>query len=211
MSAQGIGGDLHGYYQLHAPWYDLTRGSFLFGRKPLLTELADLWWQQNGDAAPRVLEIGCGTGRNLAWLAELWPGAQLTGLELTDAMLSQARRRLPDDVALIAGDVLDWTPSAPYDWVICSYMLSMCGTARRAIEARARSFLAPGGMLAVVDFQRTPMPWFARWMERNHVAFDPTWPERVSAGMEVRLLRDKAAYGGCWRYTSLIASATSPR
>jgi len=205
MKAQRIGGDLHGYYRMHAPWYDLTRGSFLFGRKQLLLDLGELWWERHGDSPPRVLEIGCGTGRNLSWLRSLWPGAELTGVELTDAMLEQARRRLPDAVKLIPADVLAWQHGQKYDWVICSYMLSMCGANRRAIEKRARDLLAPGGMLAIVDFHQTPLAWFERWMGRNHVGFDAAWPERAASGLEIKLQRSQSAYARCWQYASLIA------
>lgn len=55
--------------------YDLTRKYYLFGRDRLIAGLDLL-------AGGSVLELGCGTGRNLALIARRWPGAELFGLEI---------------------------------------------------------------------------------------------------------------------------------
>ena len=50
---------IQGYYALHSRIYDATRWTFLFGRESILRRSAKI-------AAPeRILEVGCGTGRNL--------------------------------------------------------------------------------------------------------------------------------------------------
>src|ERR1700730_6130275 len=41
----------------------------------------------------RVLEVGCGTGRNLSLLQDaIGPGGQLYGVDLSEGMLTEARR-----------------------------------------------------------------------------------------------------------------------
>ncbi|MDZ7659193.1 class I SAM-dependent methyltransferase [Fodinibius sp.] len=50
------------YYQLHAPIYDATRWSFLFGRTKLIKQIPAL------PANAQILEVGCGTGKNLIQL-----------------------------------------------------------------------------------------------------------------------------------------------
>lgn len=92
---------LVGYYRFHARIYDATRWSFLFGRSRILKLTAAL-----APAPARILEVGCGTGRNLLELAELFPAAQLTGVDLSGAMLDVARRKtahLGSRVRLVQG------------------------------------------------------------------------------------------------------------
>ena len=43
-------------------------------------------------ARPRGLDVGCGTGRLLAFLHDAWPGLKLTGLDLSAPYLAEARR-----------------------------------------------------------------------------------------------------------------------
>ncbi|MEE9264757.1 MAG: class I SAM-dependent methyltransferase [Vicinamibacteria bacterium] len=76
------------YYRLHARFYDATRWAFLFGREELLRQVAHRLTPQ------RVLEVGCGTGRNLPRLTELYPEANLTGVDLSPDMLAKAERTL---------------------------------------------------------------------------------------------------------------------
>src|SRR4051812_29192202 len=79
---------IEGYYRLHAQIYDATRWSFLFGRNAILTRA------RGAQPRPtRILEVGCGTGRNLRQLARLFPRAQLTGVDLSAAMLAIAQRQ----------------------------------------------------------------------------------------------------------------------
>jgi ubiquinone/menaquinone biosynthesis C-methylase UbiE len=51
------------------------------------------------DASPtRILDVGTGTGAGAFTLAQRFPDAQVLGVDLSDAMLEQARRNLPDDL-----------------------------------------------------------------------------------------------------------------
>ena len=76
------------YYRLHAKIYDVTRWSFLFGRQRII-ELAS-----KNSQPKKILEVGCGTGRNLSALAKAFPEATITGLDLSSDMLSIARNKL---------------------------------------------------------------------------------------------------------------------
>jgi S-adenosylmethionine-diacylgycerolhomoserine-N-methlytransferase len=207
----GIGTDLHGYYRLHAPIYDATRGSFLFGRSDMVDRLAGTWWEQHGERPPRVLEIGCGTGRNLARFWTHYPGAELSGVELTQAMLVRAQRRLGERARLIQGDVVSTAELGEFDIVLCAYVLSMCGDQRRRVEACARAQLAPGGLLGVVDFHASRSLGFKQWMARNHVAFDDGWLERTLGDLHECYRQVSPAYFGWWHYASLIAQRTSAK
>ncbi len=207
-----IGRDLTQYYRLHAPIYDLTRPFFLFGRERLVAEL-ERRCRAEGRMPRRILEVGCGTGRNLAALRVAFPEARLVGIDLSDAMLERARRRLRGTVQLIHGALGPIDAGAPFDIVIASYMLSMTGGEQAACIAAMRAALAPGGWLGVADFHSTPFPGFASWMARNHVRFDASLPGQLAAGTPKALvpsalqedsLATFPAYGGWWQYFTWI-------
>lgn len=202
-----IGGDLPGYYRLHAPIYDLTRPFFLFGRTAVVHRLVQCWQRQGQTRPPRVLEIGCGTGSNLALLGRLLPQAQLTGIDLAPAMLARARRRLGPEVRLLQAALGEADAGGPFDLVLASYMLSMTGSALPDCVRAAVAQLAPGGVLAVVDFERSGSKAFARWMARNHVRMDA----QLQHLLEHRLPRleggRRRAFGGLWHYLQWMGQA----
>jgi len=63
--------------------YDMTRKFYLFGRDRLISELAPA----PGD---RLLEIGCGTARNLIRVARRHPQVALYGIDASAEMLKTA-------------------------------------------------------------------------------------------------------------------------
>lgn len=198
-----IGNDLTGYYRLHAPIYDLTRPFFLFARRRLLDDLVRLS-AKSGRAPMNILEIGCGTGTNLAMLGRAWPQARLVGVDLAAPMLERAQRRLGERAQLIHGALGQVPTGGPFDLVLASYMLTMTGAEQPRCIAAARAELAPGGLLAVVDFLSTPSAGFARWMGHNHVRFDADLPSRLQAQAAPLQYASRNAFGGAWRYFSWI-------
>jgi S-adenosylmethionine-diacylgycerolhomoserine-N-methlytransferase len=153
--------------------YDFTRKYYLFGRDTLIAGLA---------AKPgiRVLEIACGTGRNLAKIAKAWPGVRLYGLDISAEMLKSAEAALGGAARLGQGDACAFDPQAllgeaAFDRVVLSYSLSMIPDWEGAFAHAARH-LAPGGELHVVDFGDLgglPGPLAAvlrAWLAKFHVA-----------------------------------------
>src|SRR5215468_6214530 len=67
--------------------YDPTRKFYLLGRDRLL----DLMQVRTND---NVLEVGCGTGRNLAILAKKYPKATFYGLDASSVMLDAAKKKI---------------------------------------------------------------------------------------------------------------------
>ena len=64
--------------------YDATRKFYLLGRDATIAAL-------DPPAGASVLEIGCGTGRNLVKTARRYPEAQIFGLDVSHEMLESAR------------------------------------------------------------------------------------------------------------------------
>jgi ubiquinone/menaquinone biosynthesis C-methylase UbiE len=65
--------------------------------------------QQLALSSAHVLEIGCGTGKNTAWLMR--EARQVVALDFSEGMLSKARQRLPDgNVQFVRHDLRETWP-----------------------------------------------------------------------------------------------------
>lgn len=196
---------LERYYRLHSHIYDATRWSFLFGRKALVREVSS-------HVRPgRILEIGCGTGKNLVSLASRFPDAEIAGLDLSKDMLERASRKFsgrPGRPALIRRDYSQPLHSLPlYDLIVFSYTLSMINPGFQQALINSRRDLAPGGMIAVVDFDDSPSDLFKSWMRINHVRMDGHLLPMLNELFEPACQTMMKAYGGLWRYFMFIGRA----
>ena len=141
-------------YGLQRHIYDATRAYYLLGRDTVLREL-DI------PKMGRVLEVGCGTGRNLIRAAALYPDAQFYGFDISSAMLETAqkavaKRGLAPRIHLAQGDATDFNADKMFgrdgfDRVFFSYTLSMIPDWRASVLQGLKA-LAPGGALEIVDF-----------------------------------------------------------
>ncbi len=190
------------YYRLHARIYDATRWTFLFGRTAILADIAIR------QKPVRILEVGCGTGKNLVSLGRRFPQAAITGLDLAEPMLEVARRKtahLGSRVGLLhrsynapVGDL------AGYDLVLFSYALSMFNPGFETAIRAAAADLVPGGCIAVVDFHATRFALFERWMGVNHVRMNAQLRPCLQELFVPVLDRVDHAYGGVWQYLTFI-------
>lgn len=157
--------------------YDASRKFYLLGRDGMIAGLAP---PQGGS----ILEIGCGTGRNLIKLAQTYPGTICYGLDVSEEMLATARRNvaragLSDRITLAQADATQFDPQAlfgrsGFDRIVISYALSMIPP-WQGVVARALQTLSPNGSLHIVDFgdqAGLPGPFKAllnRWLTLFHV------------------------------------------
>src|SRR6202047_3051969 len=158
--------------------YDGTRRYYLLGRDQLIAGLQPA-------SGASVLEIGCGTGRNLVWAARRHPDARFFGIDVSTEMLTSAisaisRHGLTDRIRVAHGDGTAFNPNflfgvASFDHVMISYSLSMIPDWRRVLQAAANS-LRPGGRFHVVDFGgQERLPGISRTLLRRWLAmFDVT-------------------------------------
>ena len=171
-------GLMDGVYRYQRHIYDLTRKYYLLGRDGLIADL-------DVPAGGAVLEIGCGTGRNLIAVGKAWPRVALYGVDISEAMLATARgcvakAGIGDRVTLAQGDACGFDPQAlfgraTFDRVFISYALSMIPDWEAALRQAARC-VAPGGRLEIVDFgqqERLPELWTRAlfgWLGAFHVS-----------------------------------------
>ncbi|MDZ7602640.1 MAG: class I SAM-dependent methyltransferase [Hoeflea sp.] len=168
---------MDGIYRHQRHIYDLTRRYYLLGRNDLIAAL-------NPPAGGTVLEIGCGTARNLILTADRYRDAKLHGIDISTEMLKSAdatvaKNGLSGRIRLALGDATRFDAGAlfgvaQFDRVFFSYSLSMIPGWEAALQ-QAMQAVAPGGQLHVVDFgQQTALPgWFGKglkaWLARFHV------------------------------------------
>ena len=159
-------------YRLQRHIYDGTRRYYLLGRDQMISNL------QPGDDTT-VLEIGCGTGRNLVLAAGRYPNARFFGIDVSTEMLASAtsavsRERLTNRVSVAHADGTGFDAQAlfgikSFDQIFISYSLSMIPDWRLVLVA-ALGHLKPGGCLHVVDFgqqerwPRLPRALLLRWL-----------------------------------------------
>ncbi|HEX8736393.1 MAG TPA: class I SAM-dependent methyltransferase [Pyrinomonadaceae bacterium] len=166
-------------YRHQRYFYDLTRKYYLLGRDRLLAEI-------NVQAGENVLEVGCGTGRNLIILAKRFPRANFFGLDASAAMLktaqakfdAQKRKNITLQTAL--ADTFDYRKTfdltEPFDTIFFSYSISMIPVWRESIQ-NALANLKSGRSVYIVDFydQKDLPRWFQKilkgWLKKFHVQF----------------------------------------
>jgi SAM-dependent methyltransferase len=100
----------------------------------------------------RILEYGCGTGRNFPFLRRCFPAAELHGCDISEASLDEARRVAPDGRFFAAGG-----PGlrGSFDLVFVACTLHHIPVADRAgAMQQAADFLRAGG--AMFLFEENP-------------------------------------------------------
>lgn len=162
--------------------YDASRKYYLLGRDHLVENLKPA----NTDL---VVEVGCGTARNLRKTAVQYPGLKFYGIDASDEMLKTARaimhkRGLSDRVILAQGLAQDFDPAdtfgftRPIDKIVFSYALSIIPPWRESLD-HALKLLKPGGEIHIVDFggQEGLPPAFRKflfwWLKKFHVYHKP--------------------------------------
>ncbi len=134
--------------------YDMTRRYYLFGRDRMISVLQP-------PRASAVLEVGCGTARNLICAAKRYPEARFYGLDISEVMLQSARASiaragLQSRITVAQGDATSFDPAAlfgveRFERVFISYSLSMIPPWRDVLR-RSALCVAPGGKMLITDF-----------------------------------------------------------
>jgi S-adenosylmethionine-diacylgycerolhomoserine-N-methlytransferase len=194
---------MDGIYRYQRYIYDATRKYYLLGRDRMLERLAP-------PPGARVLEIGCGTGRNLILAARRYPNARFYGFDISRVMLETAekaiaREALSGRITVAQGDATDFDVHSMFgephvERAFISYSLSMIPPWQAAVR-EGIDVLAPGGELHVVDFgQQEGWP---RWFERLMAAWLAKFSVYPRADLEAELARAAEAAGATLEFEKL--------
>jgi ubiquinone/menaquinone biosynthesis C-methylase UbiE len=171
------------HYDHIAPWYDLLLEPFIRRLRRTFAE----WVAQQQPA--RVLDLSCGTGRQLSLLPET---ITAWGVDLSPAMLAQARRQAAG--RCLRGDVTAVPfPDETFDLICSQFALHEKPAAVVERElAEVRRLLTPHGRFAVVDYAlpldgRVPARWL-HWGIRRI--------ERLAGEEHYQNYRDWMDHGG---------------
>ena len=120
-----------------------------------------------------VVELGCGTGLNFDLLQQrVGPQGHIVGVDLTPAMLDQARRRIHrntwNNISLVQSDVAAYRFPQGVDGIISTFALTLVPEYDQVIQSGAVA-LSSGKRCVILDFKK-PDAW-PEWLVRAYAAF----------------------------------------
>jgi SAM-dependent methyltransferase len=156
-------------------WDERTRAHSEERRAPIAAALEHLERRPHS-----VLDIGTGTGTGAFFLAERYPDAEVTGIDLSEKMIAKANERAADGSSRVRFEIADiatFRPPAPFDLVL---MLNM-----PAFFEPTAALVAPGGYVVTIASRGPATPFY-------------TPPETLDRGFGRRGLRSVAegSFGG---------------
>jgi ubiquinone/menaquinone biosynthesis C-methylase UbiE len=191
--------------------YDAVAGAYAeamsdeLRRKPLDRALLTAFAEQVREVArddPRVWDVGCGPGHVTAFLAGL--GLHAAGVDLSDGMVAQARKRHPDLEFSTGSMTALPAPDASWDGLVSFYsLIHMIDDADlRTALAEYRRVLADGGLLLLAVHAgqevRHSTDWFDAEVDVKFRFFDPAWlsTQLEQVGFAVESLTRRHPYPG---------------
>jgi len=150
-------------------------------------------------------DLGCGPGNSTELLAHAWPAAHIVGLDSSEAMLAQARERLPR-CAFLHEDIRRWRAAEPQQVIYANASLQWLDRHDTLLPHLA-SQLDSGGALAIQMPDNLQEP--SHRLMRDIAACDP-WRQRTGDVERKNLLSGEHYYdllsqAGCevdiWRTT----------
>ncbi|GLV56662.1 hypothetical protein KDH_35010 [Dictyobacter sp. S3.2.2.5] len=186
--------------------------------KPGLYEKA-----KNQDQPVRILDVACGTGLLLQKLTQLFPQAELYGIDQSADMLDQASQLLANQphIHLIQGtlksDQMSTLPYQPasFDLITCTNTLHYLDDPQAVLRG-LRALLTPHGQLVVEDYARRPFPfpwrpfeWLIKHVDPQHnKAYTPIEAQQISAAAGLHVLSSRNFSAGwmwrCWVIRSTV-------
>ncbi|WP_448951693.1 trans-aconitate 2-methyltransferase [Labrys neptuniae] len=159
-------------------------------------------------AAPGVaVDLGCGPGNSTQLLAERWPQAEVEGIDTSENMLAEARKRLPS-ARFERADVTNWQAAKPPALIFANAVMQWV-PGHAALLPRLLAQTGPGGVLAVQMPDNLDEP--SHRLMRETAAEGP-WAARLGDASRIRerilpaedyynLFAGEAALIDIWRTT----------
>jgi ubiquinone/menaquinone biosynthesis C-methylase UbiE len=144
-------------YRKKARHYDVTSRLYPAPGYPQRTQRLRAVQALGLRAGDTVIDMACGTGLNFPLLQKaVGPGGQIVGVDMTDAMLARAQRRMEangwGNVSLVQADADDFDFPAEVDAILSTYALTQVPECAEVI-ARGTAALSTGGRWAVLDLK----------------------------------------------------------
>ncbi|WP_230351388.1 trans-aconitate 2-methyltransferase [Lelliottia sp. WAP21] len=148
-----------------------------------------------------VVDLGCGPGNSTALLRQRWPSAQITGVDVSPAMLEQARVALPD-CRFVEMDIGKYRPAHPLSVIFANASLQWVPNHYELLPHLV-SLLKLNGVLAIQMPDNTMEPTHVAMRE---VAYEQGYPDRSRDALPgVHAYYDILTDAGCdvdiWRTT----------
>lgn len=167
-------------------------GGYLTEATALLAELAD------GGAVEQVMDLGAGTGTGTLALLDRFPGAHITALDISPAMLERVQqaaqeRGVADRLSTLEVD-LDgpWPDLEPMDLAWSAAALHHLTDPDRVLR-RVYAALRPGGLFAV-----TEMDSFPRFLPDDIGLGRPGLEDRIAAAVTADRAERMPTFGTDW-------------
>jgi ubiquinone/menaquinone biosynthesis C-methylase UbiE len=131
----------------------------------------------------RVLEIGCGSGRNFPSLQRVvGPTGRIYGVDISAGMLARARARCKregwNNVELTRCDAAEYMPPEPFDGILFGLSYNTMPH-HRVVLQHSWNILRPGGRIVIMDGKAPPgrmgqifLP-FGVWLMRHTLLGNP--------------------------------------
>ncbi len=130
----------------------------------LIGELGKHLNSRPAEAPPlKVLDLAAGTGYNSLAFRNLFPDAELTLVDISPGMLSEAKKSLPANASFIVDDMLHYLENCEdetFDAVLCGWAIKYRPPLQ--IIRQCRRILNSGGYLAVIVNRKDTLPQVAR-------------------------------------------------
>jgi ubiquinone/menaquinone biosynthesis C-methylase UbiE len=129
-----------------ARWYDPLFEGVLGGLRAMAARVVP------PKKGMKVLDVGCGTGAQLAIYQQ--GGCEVSGIDLSPPMLKVAKSKLGEKAVLITGDAIRMPyPNDTFDLVLSSLFLHQINAPlRSAVLEETIRLLKPDGQILLVDF-----------------------------------------------------------
>ena len=158
-----------------------------------------------------IIDIGCGVGRDMAWLEE--HGATVIGIDLSPGMLAQARSRVQGDLMQMDMRHLAF-PAAHFQgaWCMAALLHLPKGEARGVLDETHR-VLVPGGALHLSVQEGQGEAWEPVSYRTNHSVerffARYTWDEANTLLNEThfRIIKSQRNDGGNRHWLQFLATA----
>ena len=158
--------DIRDLYSRRAGWYDISANAYY------VIGFREWAYRRRAVRALRaqpgatIVELGCGTGLNFEAIERvIGPEGRIIGVDMTGAMLVQARRRVEAhgwrNVSLVESDIARYEFPAGIAGVISTFALTLVAECD-AVIARAATALPAGGRLVVLDLKEPE--WAPQWL-----------------------------------------------